>query len=562
MTKFVFVTGGVVSSLGKGIASASLAAILESRGLKVTLIKLDPYLNVDPGTMSPFQHGEVFVTDDGAETDLDLGHYERFVETRMRRSNNFTTGQIYKSVLEKERRGLYLGKTVQVIPHVTNEIQDFIKRGARFGEPDAVDVAIVEIGGTVGDIESLPFLEAVRQLSLKLGANNTAFVHLTYVPWIAAAGELKTKPTQHTAKQLREIGIQADALVCRADRPIPPEEREKISLFSNVPSWGVISMWDVDTIYKVPRMLHQQGLDGLICDKLRLNTPPANLKRWDDLVYETEHPKTEVHIAMVGKYVDLSDSYKSLNEALRHAGMKNHSRVKIEYIDSETIGPDTVKQLARFDGILVPGGFGKRGIEGKIATARYARENKLPYLGICLGMQVATIEYARDVAGLVDANSTEFEPGTPHPVIALITEWKDADGTIKNRDENSDLGGTMRLGAQTSDVEPGTLAHDIYGDVVTERHRHRYEANVHYLDTLRKAGLVISAKTQREHLTEIVELPRDVHPWFVGVQFHPEFKSTPWNGHPLFNAFIKAALDHQAQDQGQGRNLKAVKAVA
>jgi CTP synthase len=562
MTKFVFVTGGVVSSLGKGIASASLAAILESRGLKVTLIKLDPYLNVDPGTMSPFQHGEVFVTDDGAETDLDLGHYERFVETRMRRSNNFTTGQIYKSVLEKERRGLYLGKTVQVIPHVTNEIQDFIKRGARFGEPDAVDVAIVEIGGTVGDIESLPFLEAVRQLSLKLGPNNTAFVHLTYVPWIAAAGELKTKPTQHTAKQLREIGIQADALVCRADRPIPPDERDKISLFSNVPAWGVISMWDVDTIYKVPRMLHQQGLDGLICDKLRLNTPPANLKRWDDLVYETEHPKSEVHIAMVGKYVDLSDSYKSLNEALRHAGMKNHAKVKIEYIDSETINATTVKQLARFDAILVPGGFGKRGIEGKIATARFARENKLPYLGICLGMQVATIEYARDVAGLVDANSTEFEPSTPHPVIALITEWKDADGTIKNRDENSDLGGTMRLGAQTSDVEPGTLAHDIYGDVVTERHRHRYEANVHYLDTLRKAGLIISAKTQREHLTEIVELPRDVHPWYVGVQFHPEFKSTPWNGHPLFNAFIKASLDHQAAGQGLDRNLKAVKAVA
>ncbi len=560
MTKFVFVTGGVVSSLGKGIASASLAAILESRGLKVTLIKLDPYLNVDPGTMSPFQHGEVFVTDDGAETDLDLGHYERFVETRMRRSNNFTTGQIYKSVLEKERRGLYLGKTVQVIPHVTNEIQEFIKRGARFGEPDAVDVAIVEIGGTVGDIESLPFLEAVRQLSLKLGPNNTAFVHLTYVPWIAAAGELKTKPTQHTAKQLREIGIQADALVCRADRPIPPEERDKISLFSNVPEWGVISMWDVDTIYKVPRMLHQQGLDGLICDKLRLNTPPANLKRWDDLVYETEHPKSEVHIAMVGKYVDLSDSYKSLNEALRHAGMKNHAKVKIEYIDSETINADTVKQLARFDGILVPGGFGKRGIEGKISTARYARENKLPYLGICLGMQVATIEYARNVAGLADANSTEFEPSTPHPVIALITEWKDADGTIKNRDENSDLGGTMRLGAQTSDVEVGTLAHAIYGDVVTERHRHRYEANVHYLDSLRKAGLIISAKTQREHLTEIVELPSAVHPWYIGVQFHPEFKSTPWNGHPLFNAFIKAALDQQ--ELGQGRSLKAVKAVA
>ena len=554
MTKFVFVTGGVVSSLGKGIASASLAAILESRGLRVTLIKLDPYLNVDPGTMSPFQHGEVFVTDDGAETDLDLGHYERFVETRMRRANNFTTGQIYKSVLEKERRGDYLGKTVQVIPHVTNEIQDFIKRGAGFDTPDAVDVAIVEIGGTVGDIESLPFLEAVRQMSLKLGPNNSAFVHLSYVPWIAAAGELKTKPTQHTAKQLREIGIQADALICRADRPIPVEERDKISLFSNVPEWGVISMWDVDTIYKVPRMLHEQGLDGLICDRLRLNTHPANLKRWDDLVYETEHPQGEVTIAMVGKYVDLSDSYKSLNEALRHAGMKNHAKVKIEYIDSETITPESVSQLAKADAILVPGGFGKRGIEGKICAARFARERKVPYLGICLGMQVATIEFARHVAGLKDANSTEFDAASPNPVIALITEWKDEDGTIKTRDQNSNLGGTMRLGAQSSDVAKDTIAHQIYGDVVTERHRHRYEANVHFLDRLRAAGLVISALTQREQLTEMVELPQTVHPWFVGVQFHPEFKSTPWNGHPLFNAFIKAALDHQAQ----GRALKVV----
>ncbi len=554
MTKFVFVTGGVVSSLGKGIASASLAAILESRGLTVTLIKLDPYLNVDPGTMSPLQHGEVFVTDDGAETDLDLGHYERFVETRMRKANNFTTGQIYKSVLDKERRGDYLGKTVQVIPHVTNEIQEFVKRGARFGEPDAVDVAIVEIGGTVGDIESLPFLEAVRQMSLKLGPNNSAFVHLSYLPWIAAAGELKTKPTQHTAKQLREIGIQADALLCRADRPIPHEERSKISLFSNVPEWGVISMWDVDTIYKVPRMLHEQGLDGLICDKLRLNTPPANLKRWDDLVYETAHPQAEVSIAMVGKYVDLSDSYKSLNEALRHAGMKNHAKVSIDYIDSESITADSVSRLAKFDAVLVPGGFGKRGIEGKICAARFARENKVPYLGICLGMQVATIEFARHVAGLNDANSTEFEPDCPNPVIALITEWKDADGTIKTRNKNSDLGGTMRLGAQSSDVAKDTLAHAIYGDVVTERHRHRYEANVNYLDELRKAGLVISALTQREQLTEIVELPKAVHPWFIGVQFHPEFKSTPWNGHPLFNAFIKAALDHQTA----GKNLKAV----
>ena len=548
MTKYVFVTGGVVSSLGKGIASASLAALLESRGLQVTLIKLDPYINVDPGTMSPFQHGEVFVTDDGAETDLDLGHYERFIETRMKKTNNFTTGKIYQSVLEKERRGDYLGKTVQVIPHVTNEIQTFIQRGA-----DGVDVAIVEIGGTVGDIESLPFLEAVRQLSLRLGPNNAAFVHLTYVPWIGAAGELKTKPTQHTVQKLREIGIQPDALLCRADRYIPDDERDKISLFTNVQSWGVISMPDVDTIYKVPRVLHEQGLDGLICDKLRLNTPPASLKRWDELVHETENPKGEVTIAMVGKYVELSDSYKSVNEALRHAGMRNHVRVKIEHIDSETITPETVAKLAAFDGVLVPGGFGKRGVEGKIATAQYARENQVPYLGICLGMQVATIEYARHVAGLKDANSTEFEADTPHPVIALINEWKDADGSIQVRDANSDLGGTMRLGAQSSDVAKGTLAHQIYGDVVTERHRHRYEANVNYLDRLRQAGLVISALTQREQLTEMVELPQNVHPWYVGVQFHPEFKSTPWNGHPLFNAFIKAALGHQGS-----RGLKAV----
>ncbi len=546
MTKFVFVTGGVVSSLGKGIASASLAAILESRGLKVTLIKLDPYINVDPGTMSPFQHGEVFVTDDGAETDLDLGHYERFIETRMKKTNNFTTGRIYQSVLEKERRGDYLGKTVQVIPHVTNEIQDYIKRGAGIGTADAVDVAIVEIGGTVGDIESLPFLEAVRQLSLKLGPNNTAFVHLTYVPFIAAAGELKTKPTQHTVQKMREIGIQPDALICRADRAVPDEERAKISLFTNVPEWGVISMWDVDTIYKVPRILHEQGLDGLICDKLRLNTPPTSLKRWDALVYETANPQGEVTVAMVGKYVDLSDSYKSVNEALRHAGMHNHVRVKIEHLDSETIDPsNAAEKLAKYDAILVPGGFGLRGVEGKISTAQFAREQKVPYLGICLGMQVATIEYARHVADLPGANSTEFDPDTPHPVIALINEWKDADGSIQTRDANSDLGGTMRLGAQSSNVEPGTLAHSIYGDVVTERHRHRYEANVNYLPQLRHAGLVISALTQREQLTEIVELPSSVHPWFVGVQFHPEFKSTPWDGHPLFNAFIKAAIARQ-----------------
>jgi len=545
MTKFVFVTGGVVSSLGKGIAAASLAAILESRGLKVTLIKLDPYLNVDPGTMSPFQHGEVFVTDDGAETDLDLGHYERFITTRMKRSNNFTTGQIYKSVLEKERRGDYLGKTVQVIPHVTNEIQEFVRRGAG-GDGGGIDVAIVEIGGTVGDIESLPFLEAVRQMSLKLGPANFAFVHLTYVPFIAAAGELKTKPTQHTVQKLREIGIQPDALLCRADRIVPDDERDKISLFTNVPLHGVISMPDVDTIYKVPRLLHEQGLDELICMKLQMLTRPADLRRWDTLVHEVEHPQATVKIAMVGKYTDLSDSYKSLNEALRHAGIHNHAKVEIEYVDAETLDARSTAQLARYDAILVPGGFGKRGIEGKILAAQYARENGVPYLGICLGMQVATIEYARHVAGLEGANSTEFEPACQHPVIALIEEWQDRDGSIQKRSAASDLGGTMRLGAQSSDVAKGTLAHRIYGDVVTERHRHRYEANVHYLERLQKAGLVISALTQREKLTEIVELPQAVHPWFVGVQFHPEFKSTPWGGHPLFTSYIQAALAFQA----------------
>jgi len=554
MTKFVFVTGGVVSSLGKGIAAASLAAILESRGLKVTLIKLDPYLNVDPGTMSPFQHGEVFVTDDGAETDLDLGHYERFITTRMKRSNNFTAGQIYKSVLEKERRGDYLGKTVQVIPHVTNEIQEFIKRGAA---PE-LDVAIVEIGGTVGDIESLPFLEAVRQMALRMGPSNSAFVHLTYVPWIAAAGELKTKPTQHTVQKMREIGIQPDVLLCRADRAVPIDERDKISLFTNVQPHGVISMWDVDTIYKVPRLLHEQGLDELICMKLQLLTRPADLRRWDALVHEVEHPQTAVKIGMCGKYTDLSDSYKSLNEALRHAGLHNHAKVEIEYVDAESLTPDSMGQLARFDAILVPGGFGKRGIEGKVCAAQFAREHGVPYLGICLGMQVATIEYARHVAGLAGANSTEFEPTSPHPVIALIEEWQDSDGSIQKRSASSDLGGTMRLGAQSSDVTPGTLAHQIYGSVVTERHRHRYEANVNYLDRLRAAGLVISALTQREKLTEIVELPRSVHPWFMGVQFHPEFKSTPWGGHPLFTSFVQAALDHQQQRHAHAESPRAV----
>ena len=550
MTKYVFVTGGVVSSLGKGIASASLGALLESRGLNVTLIKLDPYLNVDPGTMSPFQHGEVFVTDDGAETDLDLGHYERFISTRMKRTNNFTTGQIYKSVLEKERRGDYLGKTVQVIPHVTNEIQEFVKRGAA-----DVDVAIVEIGGTVGDIESLPFLEAVRQMALRAGPNNAAFVHLTYVPWIAAAGELKTKPTQHTVQKMREIGIQPDALLCRADREIPDDERDKISMFTNVGLQGVISMWDVDTIYKVPRMLHEQRLDELICMKLQLLTKATDLRRWDRLVHEVANPKFEVRLAMCGKYTDLSDSYKSLNEALRHAGIYHHARVAIDYIDSELLDETNIGQLAKFDGILVPGGFGKRGVEGKILAAQFAREHKIPYLGICLGMQVATIEIARHLAGLTGANSTEFDPATPHPVIALIDEWQDSDGTVQKRDAKSDLGGTMRLGAQSSDVKRGTLAHQIYGDIVTERHRHRFEANEHYLDRLREAGLVISAITQREKLTEMIELPQSVHPWFVGVQFHPEFKSTPWDSHPLFIGYVKAALDHQhaAQTQAQAR---------
>ena len=563
MTKFIFVTGGVVSSLGKGIASASLAAILESRGIRVTLIKLDPYLNVDPGTMSPFQHGEVFVTDDGAETDLDLGHYERFITTRRKRANNFTTGQIYKSVLEKERHGSYLGKTVQVIPHVTNEIQEFIERGAGIGTPEAVDVAIAEIGGTVGDIESHPFLEAVRQMSLRLEPHQSAFVHLSYVPWLAAAGELKTKPTQHSVQKLREIGIQPDALLCRADRPIPDDERRKLSLFTNVPEWGVISMWDVNTIYKVPRMLHEQGLDGLICDKLRLNTAPADLSRWDALVRATENTEADVAIAMVGKYTELSDSYKSVNEALRHAGMKNKARVRIEHIDSETITDETVEQLAQYDAILVPGGFGARGIAGKIASARFAREHKIPYLGICLGMQVAAIEYARDVAGLADANSTEFDPHAAHPVIALMTEWQDRSGSIEKRKAGADLGGTMRLGAQSSDVTPGTLAHRIYGDVVTERHRHRYELNPEYIARLQDAGLVISALTQRERLSEIVELPQDVHPWYMGVQFHPEFKSTPWDGHPLFNSFVAAALArHQHKADAKPQKAGSLKAVS
>ena len=543
MTKFVFVTGGVVSSLGKGIAAASLAAILESRGLKVTLLKLDPYINVDPGTMSPFQHGEVFVTDDGAETDLDLGHYERFITAKMKKVNNFTTGQIYESVIRKERRGDYLGKTVQVIPHITNEIQDYIYRGA-----EGFDVALVEIGGTVGDIESLPFLEAARQLSLRAGRKAAAFVHLTLVPYLVSAGELKTKPTQHSVQKLREIGISPDALLCRADRPIPDDERAKISLFSNVQGDAVISVWDADTIYKIPQMLHDQGLDAIVCEKLGLSPKSADLSVWTKLVHALENPTYEVTIGMVGKYVDLTESYKSLTEALRHAGIHTGSRVNIEYLDSEEIEANGTGALAKYDAILVPGGFGKRGVEGKIAAARFARENKIPYLGICLGMQVALLEYARNKAGLSLANSTEFDAQTDQPVVALITEWQNHDGKVELRDVNSDLGGTMRLGAQTCDVKPSTLAAEIYGATVTERHRHRYEANNHYLDRIEAAGLVVSARTPTEGLCEIMELPRtgdNAHPWYVGVQYHPEFKSTPRDGHPLFISFIKVALAHK-----------------
>lgn len=545
MTKYVFVTGGVVSSLGKGIAAASLAAILESRGLRVTLLKLDPYINVDPGTMSPFQHGEVFVTEDGAETDLDLGHYERFISARMRKVNNFTTGQIYESVLRKERRGDYLGKTVQVIPHITNEIQDFVARGAKAGWNGETDVAIVEIGGTVGDIESLPFLEAARQMSLRLGRNNAAFVHLTLVPFIASAGELKTKPTQHSVQKLREIGIYPHALLCRADRPIPDEERAKISLFSNVPLDAVISVWDADSIYKIPAMLHQQGLDNLVCDALALTPPPADLTMWDRLVDAIENPVHHVRIGMVGKYVDLTESYKSLSEALVHAGIHTRSCVEIEYLDSEQIETEGTACLEDLDAILVPGGFGKRGTEGKIKAIRYAREHNVPYLGICLGMQLAVVEFARHVAGLGGANSTEFDPSAPHPVVALITEWQDREGKVEKRDQDSDLGGTMRKGAQKCPVKPDTRASKIYGSEVNERHRHRYEVNNVYVPRLEDAGMVISARTPTENLPEIMELPG--HRWFMGVQFHPEFTSTPRDGHPLFTSYIRAAIEHQAE---------------
>ena len=556
MTKFVFVTGGVVSSLGKGIAAASLASILESRGITISMVKLDPYLNVDPGTMSPFQHGEVFVTEDGAETDLDLGHYERFVHAKMSKRNNFTTGQIYESVIRKERRGDYLGGTVQVIPHITDEIKQFIRRGAGDAE-----IALVEIGGTVGDIESLPFLEAIRQMAIEVGRDNACFIHLTLVPYIASAGEIKTKPTQHSVKELREIGIQPDVLLCRADRPLPDDERRKIALFTNVAVEAVISAVDVDTIYKIPAMLHAQKLDEIVCRKLGLAPPPADLGTWDKLIYALEHPGRTVNIALVGKYVDLTESYKSLSEALIHAGIHTGARIKIHYIDSESIEKDGTAGLERMDAILVPGGFGKRGVEGKIQAIRYARENRVPYLGICLGMQLAVIEYARHMANLAGAHSTEFDPETPHPVIALITEWQDRDGRVERRDVQSDLGGTMRLGGQECALEAGTLASGIYGsERIVERHRHRYEVNDHYLPRLRQTGLKVSGLSSREGLCEMIELPN--HPWFVGCQFHPEFTSTPRAGHPLFNAFVRAALENAVAQPPQASTPERLQNIA
>jgi len=536
MTKYIFITGGVVSSLGKGIAAASLAAILETRGIKVTLLKLDPYINVDPGTMSPFQHGEVFVTEDGAETDLDLGHYERFAQVKMKKSNNFTTGQIYESVIKKERRGDYLGGTVQVIPHITDEIKNFIRIGAGDAE-----VAIIEIGGTVGDIESLPFLEAIRQMGVQLGRNNVCYIHLTLVPYIASAGEIKTKPTQHSVKELREIGIQPDLLLCRADRYLPDDERRKIALFTNVEEKAVISGIDVDCIYKIPGLLHQQGMDEIVCKKLELSPPPADLAMWEKLVFSLEHPQHTVNIALVGKYVDLTESYKSLSEALIHAGIHTLSRIKIHYIDSESLEKNGTDTLDGMDAILVPGGFGKRGVEGKIAAVRYAREKRVPYLGICLGMQLAVIEYARHKAGMADAHSTEFDPDTAYPVVALISEWRTQEGKIEVRDAGSDLGGTMRLGGQECRLKANSLARKIYGtDKIIERHRHRYEVNNGLLPRLEQAGLLVSGKSATENLCEMIELPD--HPWFVACQFHPEFTSNPRNGHPLFKSFVEAAV--------------------
>jgi CTP synthase len=538
MNRFVFVTGGVVSSLGKGIAAASLGAILEARGLKVTMLKLDPYINVDPGTMSPFQHGEVFVTDDGAETDLDLGHYERFIRTRMTQRNNFTAGRVYEDVLRKERRGDYLGGTVQVIPHITDEIKHKIIAGAQ----DA-DVAIVEIGGTVGDIESLPFLEAVRQLRQELGSSRALLMHLTLVPYIATAGETKTKPTQHSVKELRSIGLQPDVLICRSDHEIDISSRKKIALFTNVEERAVIPLKDADTIYRIPSMLHEQGLDQLIVDKLSLECQDADLSEWVRVVDAHLNPLKSVEIAMVGKYMDLLDAYKSLIEAMIHAGIQTRTRVNFRYIDSEDIEKRGLDLLDGVDAILVPGGFGERGMEGKIAAVCHARENKIPYLGICLGMQAAVIEFARHVAGLDGATSSEFEPTAEHPVIALITEWTKADGTREIRTEESDLGGTMRLGAEECRLTPGSKVSEVYdAEVVSERHRHRWEFNNDYLDRLSDAGLKIAGRSIDGTLVEVVEV--DDHPWFVGCQFHPEFTSTPRDGHPLFISFVEAAITY------------------
>ena len=547
MTRYIFITGGVVSSLGKGIASASLGAILEARGLKVSLMKLDPYINVDPGTMSPFQHGEVFVTADGAETDLDLGHYERFVNCRCSKNNNFTTGQIYENVIRKERRGDYLGGTVQVIPHITNEINQCIQESTK-----EADVALVEIGGTVGDIESLPFMEAIRQLGVELGRTRTLYIHLTLVPYIHASGEMKTKPTQHSVKELRSIGIQPDILLCRSDRPLPEEQRKKIALFTNVEEKAVISTVDVSTIYKLPLWLHSQGLDTIVAEKFQMDLQAAELKDWKEVVHAIEFPEAEVTIGMVGKYVGLTESYKSLNEALTHAGIHTQTKVKIRYIDSEHIETDGTAALGGLDAILIPGGFGKRGIEGKIAASRYARENQVPYLGICLGMQVAVIDYARHVAKLEGAHSTEFQPETPHPVIALITEWQDRAGQTQRRSKVSDLGGSMRLGEQDCKLAPGSLVHKLYElDVIAERHRHRYEFNSTFMAELQKAGLSFTGTSVDETLAEVIEIGD--HPWFVGCQFHPEFTSTPRTGHPLFSGFVQAARKYHSQQLERGK---------
>ena len=539
MSKYVFITGGVVSSLGKGIAAASLGSILESRGIRVTMMKLDPYINVDPGTMSPFQHGEVFVTDDGAETDLDLGHYERFVNATMGKRNNFTTGQIYERVIRKERRGEYLGGTVQVIPHITDEIKQCICDGSAGAE-----LSLVEIGGTVGDIESLPFLEAIRQMRIELGRANTLFMHLTLVPEISVAGEIKTKPTQHSVKELRSIGIQPDILLCRVREPLPDSARQKIALFTNVEKRSVISGVDVDNIYRIPQIYVDQEVDRIVTGQLRIEAGSPDMGEWNRVVRNSTNPRHRINIAMVGKYVDLTESYKSLSEALMHAGIHTSTRVDITYIDSSTLETDGTRALESVDAILVPGGFGERGVEGMVIAAGYARRNRIPYLGICLGMQVATIEYARNVAGLKDAHSTEFNPETPHPVIALITEWITDEGAVELRDEQSDLGGTMRLGAQDIHLEPGTRYHGIYGtDVIRERHRHRYEFNNNYMQRLEEAGMVF-AGLSNNGLVEVIELPD--HPWFVACQFHPEFTSTPRGGHAMFTDFINAALTHRS----------------